>query len=103
MLLGLEHIHSHSILHGDIKPANILIDHEDKIKICDFGSAVDMGVKKCDHKSSKSDFSIVTAYWSAPELNTGCYQPSVKTDVYSLAIVLLTMIHGKKLLMGKSN
>ena len=39
ILCGLKYIHSCSVLHRDLKPGNILIDHDYQIKICDFGLA----------------------------------------------------------------
>ena len=39
ILCGLKYIHSCSVLHRDLKPGNILIDHNYQIKICDFGLA----------------------------------------------------------------
>ena len=39
ILCGLKYIHSCAVLHRDLKPGNILLDHNYKIKICDFGLA----------------------------------------------------------------
>lgn len=39
MLHGLECIHSNEIIHGDFKLENLLIDENNTIKICDFGSS----------------------------------------------------------------
>ena len=39
ILCGLKYIHSCSVLHRDLKPGNILLDHNYQIKICDFGLA----------------------------------------------------------------
>jgi mitogen-activated protein kinase 1/3 len=39
ILCGLKYIHSCSVLHRDLKPGNILLDHNHQIKICDFGLA----------------------------------------------------------------
>ena len=39
ILCGLKYIHSCAVLHRDLKPGNILLDHNHKIKICDFGLA----------------------------------------------------------------
>ena len=39
ILCGLKYIHSCAVLHRDLKPGNILIDHDYQVKICDFGLA----------------------------------------------------------------
>ena len=39
ILCGLKYIHSCAVLHRDLKPGNILLDHNYQIKICDFGLA----------------------------------------------------------------
>jgi len=39
LLLALEYLHQNLIVHHDLKPQNILLNHENKIKICDFGAA----------------------------------------------------------------
>ena len=39
ILCGLKYIHSCAVLHRDLKPGNILIDHDYQVKICDFGFA----------------------------------------------------------------
>ncbi|CAE6501853.1 unnamed protein product [Rhizoctonia solani] len=44
---GLSYLHSEGIIHGDIKPANVLIDSSRQAKICDFGSAYIPGCSSC--------------------------------------------------------
>ena len=39
ILCGLKYIHSCAVLHRDLKPGNILIDHDYQVKVCDFGLA----------------------------------------------------------------
>ena len=49
ILCGLKYIHSCSVLHRDLKPGNILLDHNYQIKICDFGLA------RCVHRETEDE------------------------------------------------
>ena len=49
ILCGLKYIHSCSVLHRDLKPGNILLDHNYQVKICDFGLA------RCVNKDSEDE------------------------------------------------
>ena len=46
VVLGLEHMHTHSIVYRDLKPANILLDEHGHVKISDLGLACDFSKKK---------------------------------------------------------
>ena len=50
ILCGLKYIHSCSVLHRDLKPGNILLDHNYQIKICDFGLA------RCVNRDNEDEF-----------------------------------------------
>lgn len=60
--IGLNHIHKHNVMHRDLSPKNIMLTHDNFIKICDFGFS-----KKLD--ASNTTASIVgTPFYCAPEL-----------------------------------
>ena len=82
MVLGLYHIHSHNLIHLDIKPANIFIgNHNDYLKIGDFGQAIDDG----DDEFTEGD-----SRYLAPEiLNPGVVKK--ESDIFSLGATVLEM------------
>jgi len=94
---GLEYLH-HScntrIVHFDIKPQNILLDHYFCPKIADFGLA-----KLCRTKESKLSVTGArgTIGFIAPEVHTRTFGVvSTKSDVYSYGMLLLEMVGGRK-------
>ncbi|KAM7469708.1 hypothetical protein LguiA_007891 [Lonicera macranthoides] len=91
---GLEYLHilcNPSIIHFDIKPQNILLDGDFNVKISDFGLA-----KLIDRDQSQVLTVLKgTPGYMAPELFSGT-NISVKADVFSLGIVILEIVFGRK-------
>ena len=85
---GLTFAHSRGIIHADLKPSNILLDLNDKPKICDFGIA------RTPAEDSDSPQLFATALYVAPERVEG-RPASVASDVYGLGLVLYEMLVGK--------
>ena len=64
---GLEYLHSHKIMHRDIKGANLLVDNNGIVKLADFGASKkldELATYQSGHQSMKG-----TPYWMAPEVN----------------------------------
>jgi hypothetical protein len=93
ILTGLEYLHSKSILHRDVKGANILIDDNGWVKISDFGVSKrkKYGVSY-DAGSTKSIQGSV--FWMAPEVVKSNHY-SAKIDIWSLGCVVLEMLTGE--------
>lgn len=82
---ALVHAHGAGILHCDIKPANILLDHGDEARLGDFGQS---------RLSSDQSPALGTFYYMAPEQATLNAVPDVRWDVYALGAVLYHMLTG---------
>lgn len=68
LLLGLDYIHNYAhVIHRDIKPENLLIDHEDNLKISDFGVSHIMEDSEDDHLKNKAG----TKFFLPPEAFEG--------------------------------
>jgi serine/threonine protein kinase len=79
---GLRHIHKRGYVHLDIKPENILIDHEGTMKIADFGLTAPIAAH---HDIMEGD-----KIYLAPELLED-QVPTPQADIYSLGLILLEL------------
>jgi serine/threonine protein kinase len=86
---ALDVAHKRGVIHGDVKPANILITADGKVKLMDFGMA---RVAKRD--SGDSPLLGTPAYW-CPEQIMGRPQDA-RSDIFSLGVVLYEMVTGTK-------
>lgn len=92
MLLGLEHLHAHHIVHRDFKPANVLLHSEGSVKLCDFGLA-SLGTN--NENVSLNTTMIGTTKYMAPErLRPKAYYGR-SSDVWSLGLVVMECITGE--------
>lgn len=90
ILLGLEYLHWNRIVHGDLKPGNILVNKEGVCKLADFGSA--RFLRKQDHDSIVS--TIGTLNYSAPEVLAG-NESTRFSDIWSFGCVIIEVLTGK--------
>ncbi|MFV2067590.1 MAG: serine/threonine-protein kinase [Pirellulales bacterium] len=88
VLRGVEALHSRGIVHGDIKPSNIMLNASGSVKIIDIGSAFEITSPPKDH--------YVTPAYAAPEfLETGAM--SKQSDLASVGYVLIELLSGKSI------
>lgn len=89
---GLQALHRREILHRDLRPANILIDSDGRVKIIDFGSAQVAGLEDiCP--PLLDDPHAGTMQYSAPELYLG-RPASRQSDIFSLGVIVYQMLTG---------
>ena len=93
---GLEAAHNNHIIHRDIKPQNIMISREGKVKVADFGIA------KAVSNNTYSQNAVGSVHYLSPEQARGGYCDE-KSDIYSLGVTLYEMLTGKLPFAGDSN
>ncbi|WP_026526843.1 Stk1 family PASTA domain-containing Ser/Thr kinase [Butyrivibrio sp. VCD2006] len=86
--MGLEAAHNNHIIHRDIKPQNIIISKEGKVKVTDFGIA------KAATSNTITSNVMGSVHYTSPEQARGGYSDA-KSDVYSLGITLFEMLTGR--------
>ena len=85
---GIDAAHSNRIIHRDIKPQNIMISKEGKVKVTDFGIA------KATSSNTISTNAMGSVHYTSPEQARGGYSDE-KSDIYSLGITMYEMITGQ--------
>ncbi len=93
---GLDASFKAGIVHRDIKPQNILINNKGVVKIADFGLARSTTTPTI----TTSDKFMGTAYYSSPEQMHSGHDADIRSDLYSLAIVLYESLVGQPPFVG---
>lgn len=94
---ALDHAHQNHIIHRDIKPHNILIGRNGRVKVTDFGIARAVTSSTITQTGSV----IGSVHYFSPEHAKGV-STGEKSDIYSLGIVLYQMVTGKLPFLGES-
>ena len=88
---ALEHAHRRGLVHRDIKPSNLLFDSEGRLRIADFGLARALAEASVTEPTGAL---LGTARYASPEQARGANVDG-KSDVYSLALVMLEAVTGR--------
>lgn len=94
---AIVHAHSQGVIHRDIKPQNILITPEGRVKVTDFGIAR----AAADSTITYGKSLLGSVYYSSPEQVKGS-NVDQKSDIYSLGVVFYEMLTGKVPFSGES-
>jgi serine/threonine-protein kinase len=89
ILSALRFAHRHGIVHRDIKPHNVLVDGEGRVKVTDFGIA-----RAGTSQMTETGSIVGTAHYLSPEQAKGG-EVDPRSDLYSLGVVLYELLTGK--------
>lgn len=84
---GLVHTHESSVLHRDVKPANVFLTASGVAKLGDFGTGIFV--------AEEGDERVGTAFYMAPEVFEG-RSAGAKSDIYSLGVLAYEVIAGRR-------
>ena len=90
VLDGVGHAHEAGVVHRDLKPANLMVDARGRVKVMDFGIARVTGAARTTHHGKL----VGTPEYMSPEQVHG-EDATIRSDVYSLGIVLFEMACGR--------
>lgn len=93
---GLQAAHDNRIIHRDIKPQNIIMSRDGKVKVTDFGIA------KVADSTTVTTNAAGSVHYISPEQARGGYSDA-KSDIYSLGITMYEMLTGKVPFEGETN
>ena len=85
---GIEAAHNNGIIHRDIKPQNIIISRDGKVKVADFGIA------RAASSDTITSHAMGSVHYTSPEQARGGYS-DFKSDIYSIGITLFEMVTGR--------
>lgn len=97
--IGMRAFHRKEVIHQDLKPDNILMDHDGTVHIIDFGSSRVAGLEEVATPVEKLSL-LGTVDYIAPEYHLG-EPPSRLSDMFSLAVITYELMTGKLPYGGK--
>jgi serine/threonine protein kinase len=95
---GVAHAHEQQIVHGDLKASNVMIEPQGRVKILDFGLAIQGSLARTDDVVETTAIAPSTSHagtvpYMAPELLRG-HEANVQSDIWAMGVVLFEMLAG---------
>ena len=94
---AVQYAHNNLVVHRDLKPGNILVTREGRVKLLDFGIAklLDPDLPPAMHSETATEFRVLTPEYASPEQIKG-EAITTATDVYALGVLLYELLAGRR-------
>ncbi len=96
ILEGVKYVHSKSVMHRDIKGANVLLDNKGNVKLADFGLGIEFDL----HKDRNFTNRVVTPWYRCPELLLGSERYTTAIDMWSVGCLFAELFTSRALFPG---
>jgi serine/threonine-protein kinase len=83
------------LIHRDVKPENLLVAQDGRLKVCDLGIAKRMASKPGDAPLTRTGYMLGTPHYIAPEQLKGAKELDCRVDIYSLGATLFHAVTGQ--------
>lgn len=98
LVKGIHYCHTQRVLHRDLKPQNLLINHEQQLKLADFGLARAFGIPVRNYTHE-----VVTLWYRSPDVLMGSRQYGTAVDIWSVGCIFAEMATGSPLFPGQND
>jgi len=92
---GLEHAHQRGVIHRDVKPANLLMDPNNRVRLLDMGLALMASEEDHSLTVANNENVLGTADYLAPEQAINSHQVDHRVDIYGLGCTLYYLLTGR--------
>jgi formylglycine-generating enzyme required for sulfatase activity len=94
-LIGLQHAHERGMVHRDLKPQNLMLATDGKVKILDFGLAKVASERRQAQGLTRENALMGTPHYLAPEQALDAAKADIRADIYSLGCTLYCLLAGR--------